>query len=76
MVGQPFDAEPVPDHLVRVVGDGVLDLVLADLVADVLGVLLGLEFRRVDADHDELVLVLGFSSFARSGRTWWQLMQQ
>ena len=48
----------VPDLLVGVVDDRVLDLVAQDRLADRLRVLLVLELGRVDADDDELVGIL------------------
>ena len=44
--------------MLRVVDHGMLDPVLRDLAADVLGVALGVELGRMDADDDQLVLVL------------------
>jgi hypothetical protein len=50
----------LPDLLVAVVHDRVLDLVPEHRLADRLRVLLGLELGRVDADHDQLVGPLFF----------------
>ena len=76
IVGQLFDAESVPDHLVGVVDDRVLDLVLARPSC---GCSRCPSRRRTWAVWTPMTtssFLYFFSSFARSGRTWWQLMQQ
>ena len=58
--GPAIDSETVPDGLVGVVHDGVLDTVFGHLAADVLGIALGRELGGMHADDNKLVLVFGF----------------
>ena len=50
-------AETLPYGHVSVVDDRMLDPVFRHLAPDVLGVLLGIELGRVDADHHQLFLI-------------------
>jgi hypothetical protein len=51
--------ERVPDRVVVVDRDRVLDRPLADRPPHALDVLLERELRRVDADHDQAVVAVG-----------------
>ena len=50
------DAEPLPELVLGVDDDGMRDTVPPDGLSDVLGVLLGKELRRVDADDDHRIV--------------------
>ena len=50
----------MPDGKFRIVVNGMFDLVAQDDAPDVLRLFFVLKLRGVDADHDQLIRVLGF----------------